>query len=210
MSSDRLLIGVDLDNTLVCYDELFHRAAQQEGLIELAAPRSKERIRNSIRLLPNGENKWTRLQAIVYGPRMCDATAFAGSQDFLRHCVQRGIKTLIISHKTRFATLDGKQVDLRESALAWMKEKRFFEPDGAGLSTEDVYFESTRLEKIARIRELGCTHFIDDLIEVFSEGSFPAETAKLLFAPHGANPKAHGIKAFSSWRELDEFFFDER
>ena len=210
LSSDRPVIGVDLDNTLVCYDELFHSVAQQERLIDSSAPKSKERIRDAIRLLRNGENRWTRLQAIVYGPRMSGATAFEGSEAFLRHCSERGIKTLIVSHKTRYATLDGAQVDLRESALAWMKQKRFFDADGCNLSPDDVFFESTRLDKIARIRELGCTHFIDDLVEVLGESSFPPETAKLLFAPHGANPVDPGIKTFHSWRELDRFFFDER
>jgi hypothetical protein len=210
VSSGRPVIGVDLDNTLVCYDELFHSAAQQERLIDSSAPKSKEQIRDAIRLLPEGEYKWTRLQAIVYGPRMSGATAFEGSEEFLRHCSERGIKTLIVSHKTKYATLDGAQVDLRESALAWMKHERFFETDGCGLSPEDVFFETTRLEKIARIRALGCTHFIDDLIEVFRESSFPRETAKLLFAPHGASFAGEEVKAFRSWHQLDEFFFDER
>lgn len=210
-SPGRTLIGIDLDNTLVCYDELFHFAAHQEGLVELSEPTSKELIRDAIRLLPQGENKWIRLQAIVYGPRMSGATAFAGSGDFLRHCSARGTKTVIVSHKTHFATLDGKQVDLRDSALTWMKAKKFFDADGCGLSPDDVFFESTRLEKIERIRSLGCTHFIDDLTEVLAESSFPRGVAKILFAPHGANAGSQGIKVFRTWRELDEFFFhDER
>ena len=41
-SPGRRLIGIDLDNTLVCYDELFHSAAVEEGLIESSAAKSKE------------------------------------------------------------------------------------------------------------------------------------------------------------------------
>jgi hypothetical protein len=210
-SSGRVLIGIDLDNTLVCYDELFHWEAHREGLIELSAPRSKERMRDAIRLLPQGESKWTRLQAIVYGPRMYGATAFDGSESFLRHCSEQGTKAVIVSHKSHFAALDGKPVDLRESALAWMRSKKFFDADGGGLSPDDIFFESTRREKIERIRVLGCTHFIDDLAEVFAETSFPREVARLLFAPHGANATSEEIKVFRTWRDLDEFFFhDER
>ena len=206
-SPGRRLIGIDLDNTLVCYDELFHSAAVEEGLIESSASKSKERIRDSIRRLPNGERKWTRLQAIVYGPRMSGALAFEGSGDFLRHCSERGTKALIVSHKTRFADLDGKPVDLRQAAVAWMRAKKFFDADGCGLSPDGVFFESTRAEKIGRIRSLGCTHFIDDLAEVFAEPQFPHETTKLLFAPHGANPALPEVRAFRSWRDLDAFFF---
>lgn len=209
-SSGRTLIGIDLDNTLVCYDELFHFVAHQEGLIELSSPKSKERIRDTIRLLPQGESQWTRLQAIVYGPRMSGATAFEGSEDFLRHCAASGTRALIVSHKTQFASLDGKQVDLRAAAREWMRSRKFFEPDGGGLSPDDVFFESTRAEKIERIRSLGCTHFIDDLAEVFAESSFPRDVAKLLFAPHGATTNARDIEPFKTWRELDEFFFHDQ
>ncbi len=210
-SPGQTIIGIDLDNTLVCYDGLFHRTACEEGLIELSTPKSKERIRDTIRLLSHGEDKWTRLQAIVYGPQMSRAAAFEGCEDFLRHCSVRGTRALIVSHKTPSANLDGKQVDLRESALAWMRAKKFFESDGCGLSPEDVFFESTRSEKIERIRSLGCTHFIDDLAEVFTENTFPRDITKLLFAPHGARIDTPGIELFKTWRELDEFFFhDER
>jgi len=202
------IIGVDLDNTLVCYDGLFHSAAHEEGLIDLTAPKSKERIRDSIRRLPDGERKWTRLQAIVYGPRMSGATAFPGSTDFLRACARHGVRTVIVSHKTQFAILDEEEVDLRCAALAWMEAENFFAPDGCGLSPEQVFFESTRADKIQRIRALGCTHFIDDLAEVFAEGSFPREAAKLLFAPHGGGETLKEINVFRSWRELNDFFFD--
>ena len=95
----RTLIGVDLDNTLVCYDELFHSVARQEGLIEPSAPKSKEQIRDAIRLLPQGESKWTRLQAIVYGAEMSGATAFefistAGQIETIQTFVARLPETL--------------------------------------------------------------------------------------------------------------------
>jgi len=206
-TGEGIVLGIDLDNTLVCYDGLFHSTAHEEALIDPAAPKSKERIRDSIRLLPEGERKWTRLQAIVYGPRMSGATAFAGTEDFLRNCARRQVRTVIVSHKTRFATLDGKQVDLRRAALDWMESKNFFGPNGCGLSPEQVFFESTRAEKLDRIRALGCTHFIDDLAEVFAEPGFPRGVAKLLFAPHGATAAAGDVKVFRTWEELDDFFF---
>jgi hypothetical protein len=210
-TSGRTVIGIDLDNTLICYDELFHFVACQEGLIEAASPKNKEQIRDSIRLLPQGENKWTRLQAIVYGMQMSGAIAFAGCENFLRHCSLRRQKAVIVSHKTRFATLDGLPVDLRAAAIAWMKAKKFFDPDGCGLSPDNVFFESTRLEKIERIRTLGCTHFIDDLMEVFAEPSFPRGVAKFLFAPHGATLANPEINVYRTWHDLDDFFFhDER
>jgi len=200
-------IGVDLDNTLVSYDAVFHLAACEEGLIHPSLPGSKERVRDAIRLLPDGESRWTRLQAIVYGPRMAEAAAFDGIVAFFQHCAAAGTRVWIVSHKTPFASLDGGRVDIREAALRWMKTKGFFDPDGLALSPGDVFFESTRAEKIERIRALRCTHFIDDLAEVFAESAFPQETAKLLFSAHGAHSPASGVRAFKTWRELDQFFF---
>jgi hypothetical protein len=204
---DDRVIGIDLDNTLACYDELFHAAACEEGLIESVTAKSKEKIRDAIRLLPDGESKWTRLQAIVYGPRMSGAIAFPGCEQFLRHCAKRGTKTLVVSHKTAFAPLDGKQVDLRQAARDWMESRNFFGANGRGLSPEKVFFESTRAEKVETIRALGCTHFIDDLAEVFAEPNFPPGVSKLLFAPHGAVAASTDVKIFKSWLELDQFFF---
>jgi hypothetical protein len=118
------------------------------------------------------------------------------------------MRTLVVSHKSRFATLDGKAVDLRESALAWMTAKGFFDVDRFALSPDDVFFESDRAGKIERIRALGCTHFIDDLVEVFTENAFPRTTAKLLFAPHGTNHPPSDARTFASWHEIHRFFFD--
>jgi len=201
------VIGIDLDNTLVCYDALFHLAAREEGLIDSTTPGSKEKIRDAIRLLPGGESKWTRLQAIVYGPRILEAALFDGIGPFFRRCAADGARAVIVSHKTRFAALDGKQVDLRQSALRWMEERGFFERDGFALSREAVFFEETRAEKIERIRALGCTHFIDDLAEVFAESAFPSGVVKLLFAPHGSNGVPPGVPPFKTWRALGDFLF---
>jgi hypothetical protein len=99
-------------------------------------------------------------------------------------------------------------VDLRRAALDWMKAQNLFEP-GTGLSPQQVFFESTREEKVERIRALGCTHFIDDLAEVFAEPGFPRDAAKLLFAPHGTGEMGEGVEIFRSWPELNEFFFDD-
>jgi hypothetical protein len=205
---ERILIGVDLDNTLACYDEVFRRIALKEGLIGEKTPSSKERIRDSIRLLPNGERLWTRLQAIVYGPSMNQATLFEGASDFLKSCAKNQVRTVIVSHKTRTARLDDKEVNLREAALDWLKQSGFFSE--LGIQNNDVFFESTRVEKITRIRDLECTHFIDDLTDVFAEESFPKEIQKFLFsphAPHGSSSTLENVHPCRSWAELHSLFF---
>ena len=200
-------LGVDLDNTLISYDELFHKAAVDEHLIDPSVPKSKELVRDAIRLSPGGEQRWTRLQAVVYGLRMHDAKLFQGADACLRRCVDAGIPVRIVSHKTESATLDGTEINIRQPALQWMRTNGFFSQQGLGIMEEHVFFESTRAQKIRRINELGCTHFIDDLIEVFAEPSFPSAAEKLLFAPHAGTPAPQGVRAFKSWPEIARFLF---
>ena len=58
-------IGIDFDNTLIDYDQVFTAAAKRRGLIDAAFDGSKRAVRDSIRLLPNGEFAWQLLQGYV-------------------------------------------------------------------------------------------------------------------------------------------------
>ena len=42
-----MVIGVDFDNTLICYDQIFHRLAVEEGLISRNVPAQKKAIRDA-------------------------------------------------------------------------------------------------------------------------------------------------------------------
>ena len=72
-------IGIDFDNTIVCYDDVFHKAASLQGLIPEGLPSSKNSVRDYLRKIGKEEN-WTRLQGTVYGSRM-DLAKESGSCD---------------------------------------------------------------------------------------------------------------------------------
>ena len=202
------IIGVDFDNTIVSYDDIMHRVAVQRGLIHPSVRKSKKHIRDSIRKLPDGEIEWQKLQGIVYGSRMGEARLIEGVQTFFNLCKQHKVVVYIISHRTEYASFDETGTNLRVAAVTWMREKGFFEADRVGLSEQDVYFESTRREKIERIRHLRCTHFIDDLEEMFLEDSFPTNVEKILYAPHMWHSSLPGVKVFTTWKEINDYFFD--
>jgi hypothetical protein len=202
-------IGVDFDNTLISYDEVMHKVAVQWGLISADVRKSKNDIRDKIRSLPDGEIKWQRLQSVVYGSRMDEAKLIDGVQSFFHLCQKHRATVYIISHKTEYTNND-TGVNLRFAAMSWMKRNRFFEVNGVGLSPEAVYFESTRHEKIERIRSLGCTHFIDDLEETFLEDSFPADVEKILYAPHMQCSSLGAVRVVTSWQEVNYYFFAAR
>jgi hypothetical protein len=116
----------------------------------------------------------------------------------------------IVSHKTEYATYDETRTNLRTAALEWMAAHRFFEPDGLDLTCDSVYFESTRADKIARIGRIGCSHFVDDLEEVFLEPAFPAGVHKILYAPNATVVSSDGAVVMPSWQALREYFLHSR
>lgn len=200
-------IGIDFDNTLIDYDRVFLDAARERGLVGADLQGSKREVRDAIRLLPDGELAWQRLQGHVYGAGIGGAVLFEGAGEFLRECRARGLDLFVVSHKTRYGHLDPTRVDLRQAALGWMKGQGFFAADGFGLDPRHVFFEETRAAKLARIAALGCTHFIDDLEEVFADPDFPPGVRGILFASTAiACPEI----VCPEWRDVARAVFGER
>ena len=202
-----LVCGIDFDNTIVTYDELLTTIARERGLIDAAHTQTKRSIRDQIRQLPDGEIEWQKCQALLYGPRIAEARLIDGAAGFITLCRERGIPVHIVSHKTEFSKYDASGTNLRSAALSWMTAHRFFDPAGLGLSPHTVYFAGTREEKIDRIRDLACTHFIDDLEETFLEESFPPATARILYEPGRQSPAPHGVALMRTWQEIRDYFF---
>lgn len=202
-----MIIGTDFDNTLVSYDALMHRVALELELFSNEALKSKRDIRDHLRRLPDGEIAWQKIQGMVYGPRMQEATLIDGVSDFFHRCRAHGISPHIVSHKTEFANYDESRTPLRKAALAWMARHRFFKDDGMGLSRAAVYFESTRKAKIARIAALGCTHFIDDLEETFLDPTFPGHINKILYTSTAPKKLPPNVLVISNWEEIGDHVF---
>lgn len=209
MTGGMLRIGVDFDNTIVSYDSVIRQLAREHGLIEVDEVSGKKDIRDLIHQREGGEIEWQKIQGVIYGPRMWEARLIDGVPEFFARCRQRQACVFIVSHKTQFARYDLTRTPLRKAAHAWMEREGFFLPTGLGLSCGEVFFESTRERKIARIRELGCTHFIDDLEEVFADEGFPLEVAKILFARQGCSVTPSGVWVASSWQEITTHLFGE-
>ena len=73
-----MLIGLDFDNTIVCYDRLFHRLAVERGLMPPALARDEGKPSETTFARPDEKTTWTELQGIAYGPRIADAEPFPG------------------------------------------------------------------------------------------------------------------------------------
>ena len=173
-------IGIDFDNTIAKYDRLFAALAVERGLLASAPEGGKTAVRDAVRALPDGDEEWQRLQAEAYGRRMGDADLSAGFSRFVARCRAKELPLFIVSHKSARSHIEPTGPGLRAAALGWMEGKAFFDPGYFGFDREAVYFEDTRAMKISRIRSLHCTHFIDDLVEVFAEPDFPRDVSGFL------------------------------
>lgn len=196
-----MVIGIDLDNTIICYDRLFSKTAVDLGLIPSSTPPGKLSVKTEV-LARHGNEVWTELQARVYGPSLSGAEPFPGVEEAVRRFRGRGWEVVIISHKTRFPAL-GPRCDLRVAAMDWLEGRGWF---GAGMLEAregSVEFHDTRADKVHAIARRGCAVFVDDLPEVFVETGFPANTARILFDPESAHEPAALAMRFRSWPEIE-------
>ena len=198
--SDPFLVGIDFDNTLICYDALFHELAVAEGLIRADTPVRKKEVRDAVRGVPGGEAHWQALQARVYGPEITGASPAPGALDVLRRCREQGLRLCIVSHKSEFAAAAPAGPSLRACARNWLDRHLFGGQDGLDPAEVPVFFEATRAEKIERIRLLGCAAFVDDLEEIFTDPAFPDGVTRILYGA-GRAPGA-GIIACPTWQEV--------
>jgi hypothetical protein len=196
-------IGFDFDNTIVSYDELFHKVATEKSLIPADLPRSKLAVRDYLRNADN-EDAWTEMQGYVYGARMADAVAYPGVIEFVKLARSNEISMVIVSHKTKFPFM-GPKYDLHDAARGWVESylvegaKNLIEPD-------QVFFEVTKKDKVARIAQCECDFYIDDLPEILLMSEFPEKTERILFDPKSSHDGERVEARLESWQEIRNFF----
>ena len=193
-------IGIDFDNTIICYDQVFCHLANSQG--------TKREVRDAIRALPDGDIVWQRMQGKAYGELIHQASLFTGFKEFVAACnANPAIELFIVSHKTELGHFDEKRINLRDAARRWLREQGFFDKNLPHIPENHVFFETTREEKIARINTLQCTHFIDDLVEVLESPLFPTHIERYLFQPLADNIQPVKLKQYSNWTDITHAIF---
>jgi hypothetical protein len=190
-------VGLDFDNTIVSYDVLFHKVAREQDVVPPDTPVNKLAVRDYLRRVGR-EEVWTEIQGTVYGARMNEAVAYPGVIEFLIWANQVGHEIAIVSHKTKHPFL-GPQYDLHAAARTWV-EQHLCKNGSPLIPSAQVFFELTKEEKLARIRDFRCDVFLDDLPEILQANGFPVSTWRILFDPDGHHTAAlPGIPTVQSW-----------
>jgi hypothetical protein len=200
------IIGIDLDNTLISYKGVFHRAARSQGLIPPECPEDKDAVRDYLRSVDR-EDDWTRLQGHVYGPGLIDAAPYAGAPECIAAFRRRGWRVVIISHKTKTPYL-GPPHDLQASAREWLDARGIVGTGDGQVPRDCVFLEESKAAKANRIATMDCDWFVDDLPEFLSDPAFPLRTRRVLFDPEGrSQPDTRWLRA-SSWAEINALILE--
>lgn len=190
------MIALDLDNTIINYAAAFARAARVMGLVvgQEVAPMPKALIK-SLAFKQGGNELWTRMQGLAYGPHLADATPYDGVREFMEKAIQSCKAIAIVSHKTELPA-SGPRFYLRVAASQWLQRQ--------GLTLEgrvQVHYCDTRAAKVARVQALGAAALVDDLPEVYLEAGFPSSTRFVLFDPMNEHQEWSETERVRTWQD---------
>lgn len=182
-------IGVDLDNTLACYDRVFLTAALEQGLIpaDAGVAEDKVSVRDWLRARDRDPD-FTALQGYIYGPGMRHVALYPGAAEALAALKAAGAELWIVSHRTA-QPFAGPPYDLHAEARRFLAGQGLM-GEACAFPDACVFLETTKEAKVARAAALGCEVFIDDLPEILAMDGFPPGVRKILFDPAGAHPDA--------------------
>jgi hypothetical protein len=197
-------IGIDLDNTIVSYDGLFHRIAVRNGVIGPEVLPTKHAVREFLRS-GGREDVWTELQGRVYGESMGEAQPFPGVAEFLAAAASQGYEVFVISHRTRFPYL-GPRYDLHQAAQEWLRSHDITGSMVGRIPDSHVFLEESLDAKLQRIGEQQCDTFVDDLPELLLHPAFPASVKRICFDPVEQYAGTELVRV-SSWQELARICF---
>lgn len=185
-----LRIGLDFDNTVIRYDEVFRRLAARRGWLPRRPALSKEAVKARLIAQDGHDRRWQALQAEAYGKEIMGARLFPGCLAFLRRAARAGHEVFVVSHKSKASHFD-PSVKLRDWALRWLRRH------GRGvLRPANVRFAGDRDAKVRQLAALRLDLFIDDLLPVLAHPGFPRRTARLHLCPNGGRG---GSARVSNW-----------
>ena len=196
-----MLIGLDFDNTIVCYDRAIAELAKDIPNLPTDLAHTKLALRDYLRS-ESREEQWTAFQGTLYGPGMYLADPFDGAISAMQELEKAGHQLVIVSHRS-IHPYAGPKYDLHAAARSWvakhLQSSGLFH--GAGIESP-INFLRTQEGKVKTIARLGCAVFLDDLPELLDASDFPAKTLGILFDPKGGLPGRPERLTVQAWTQL--------
>ena len=197
-------LGLDFDNTLIDYDEVFFQLALEKNLIPPSINKDKKSVRKFF-IDNNIEDEFINLQGEVYGLKVLEAKQSLGMFEALRSLKNDNYELIIVSHKTKYP-YSGKKYDLHKAASNWLEVNKFFDQNGLAMKRENVYFEITKEDKISRIEQLDISFYIDDLQSILS--MIKPSIKRILYSPKLNEKIDKDFYLLENWENL-KFLLEE-
>jgi len=158
-----MIIGVDLDNTIINYDSIFRKK------IKIEFKHKEKKLVDKISLKKyliknNRANEWKLIQSEIYSKYIFEASLNIEILKLLKYLDKKKIRFYIVSHKTVYPH-KGDKINLHKLSSKWIKTNLFNKKNNFKKKYK-FFFETTKRKKLKRIKSLKITHFIDDLDDV--------------------------------------------
>ena len=186
----QIKIGIDLDNTIINYENSFEKYLQEKKIY------FKKINKRKIKLITNNNSKiknWTEAQEEIYGHYITYAKLYKTFNEFEKFALKNKIKLYIISHKTKYSQFS-KKYNLRSESDRWLKENII-------KNKYKIFYVNTINEKVRKIAKIKPDYFIDDLIEIFDNKNFPKKVKKILFSKINNNE----VVTFGNWDKIKNY-----
>ena len=192
-------LGIDLDNTIACYDDVYRRLVEQLG-IKMHGKKATKSVVKDFLLSQNRGEEWTRLQGEVYGPMMKHAEPFPGALEAIKRLAGNNYECYIISHRSRYPYI-GKKYELHSYGANWLENNL-----GDTKSVlKQIWFLKSKEEKIAKIKDLQIDVFVDDLRDILEAPGMAQLGLRILFDSENRDASKMSdstIKVVKSWEEV--------
>lgn len=195
-----MIVGIDLDNTIIKYDNAFIEAAKSLNINIPFGVINKIDLKKHCNSLNEGELIWQRIQGLAYGKFLLkNAKLYTGVKRFIWRLKNKGHIIKIISHKTKFGHFDEDKLSLREIATEFLKNNRIINNESP--LVDDVFFLNTRNKKVEKILSEKVEIFIDDLKEVIFDLKKISQIKTIHFDENYNGLNNEEVK--SDWQQID-------
>ena len=195
-------VGIDVDNTIICYDKAFASLANKKGF-DVPSSASKQEVKAWFHQQDLHE-EFTILQGQVYGKFISMAHIFEGVLHFIADASIQNHQLYLVSHKTKYP-IKGEQVDLHEAAINFLSQQNIVcDQKPIAIPFDNVYFEQTLESKVQKIADLNLDFFIDDLLVVLTHEKFPETSRPIWFSSETACNKNPQIQRCKSWVSIND------
>jgi len=197
-------IGIDLDNTIINYDEAIKVLSKKKFNY---VSKNKNSIKKYI-VNKYGEIGWMKFQGKLYGEFIKFSDVYNGFKNFIIRTHLNDSEIYIISHKTKFGHFDKKKINLKRVAREFLIEKDILckRKNKLSIYYKNIFFKNTIEEKIKKINELNLDVMIDDLPKVIEKLTLSKKMKKILFT----NERNKKFDTSFSWLEIGNKIYGQR